>query len=72
MHFARSLDGSSFPSVELSLEETKQYLQGNQLNKVNDKKGYILLTYKNMAIVIAKTDGRIIKNNYPKGLRKKF
>ena len=44
----------------------------NELNKVNDKKGYILLTYKNMAIDIAKTDGKVIKNNYPKGLRKKF
>ena len=72
LHFARSLAPEQFPNIELSLEETKDYLAGNQLNKVLDKKGFILLTYKNKAIDIAKTDGKIIKNYYPKGLRKKF
>ena len=72
IHFARSLKADQFPSVELTLEETKDYLFGNQLNKISDKKGFILLTYKNIAIDIAKTDGKIIKNYYPKGLRKKF
>ena len=30
----------------------------------------IILTYKNKTIDFAKTDGRVIKNYYPKGLRK--
>ncbi len=72
LHYARSLSPEQFPSVDLSLEETKDYLFGNQINKSSNKKGFILLTYKNKAIDIAKTDGKVIKNYYPKGLRKKF
>ena len=72
IHYAKSLSSKDFPSIDLSLEETKLYLAGNQLNKISDKKGLILLTYKNKAIDIAKTDGKIIKNYYPKGLRKVF
>lgn len=72
IHFARSLNNNQFPNIDLSLEETKSYLQGNQINKISNKKGFILLTYKNKAIDIAKTDGKVIKNNYPKGLRKSF
>lgn len=72
IHYARSFAKESFEKVELSLEETKSYLYGNQLNKETNKQGYILLTYKNNAIDIAKSDSKIIKNYYPKGLRKKF
>lgn len=72
LHYARSLANLSFDKVELSLEETKSYLEGNQLTKSNSYKGYVLLTYKNNAIDIAKSDTKVIKNYYPKGLRKKF
>ena len=72
LHYSRSFAETSFDKVELSLEETKSYLFGNQLNKVTNKQGYILLTYKNNAIDIAKSDTKVIKNYYPKGLRKKF
>ena len=72
LHYARCLKANDFPSVELDLEETNKYLFGEQLSKANSFKGYVLLTYKNNAIDIAKTDGKIIKNYYPKGLRKKF
>lgn len=72
LHYARSIGDNEFPKIELSLDEVKSYLFGNTLNKVSDYKGYVLLTYKNKSVDIAKTDGRVIKNNYPKGLRKKF
>ena len=72
LHYARSLAKSSFSKIELNLEEVKSYLYGNQLNKENDIHGYALLTYKNNAIDIAKSDTKVIKNYYPKGLRKKF
>ena len=72
LHYARSFAESYFAKVELSLEETKSYLFGNQLSKATNKHGYVLLTYKNSAIDIAKSDTKVIKNYYPKGLRKKF
>lgn len=72
LHFARTLKEDEFPSIELDLKELKDYLYGNQLNKINKYKGYVLLTYNKNPIDIAKTDGEVIKNYYPKGLRKKF
>lgn len=72
LHYARSFAVSHLDKIELSLEETKSYLYGNQLNKNTDKQGYVVLTYKNNAIDIAKSDTKVIKNYYPKGLRKKY
>ena len=73
LHYARSLNkNDEFPSIELDLNEVKQYLEGNVINKKNEFKGNILLRYKNNSIDIAKTDGNIIKNHYPKGLRRKY
>ena len=70
LHFARFLSTVDFPSVELEDNQVKDYLRGNQLNLENSQKGFILLTYKNKTIDFAKTDGHVIKNYYPKGLRK--
>ena len=72
LHYARSLKANDIDSIELSLDELKKYLSGEQLNKPNSYKGFVLLTYKNNAVDIAKSDTRVIKNYYPKGLRKKF
>ena len=72
LHYARSYAKDSFDKVELTLDELKKYLYGEQLNKENSFKGLVLLTYKKTAVDIAKTDGKVIKNYYPKGLRKKF
>ena len=72
LHYARTLiNNDEFPAVELTLDEVKSYIEGNQLNKENKNKGYVLLTYHSNPIDIAKTDGKVIKNYYPKGLRKK-
>ena len=72
LHYARTLKAIDMDSVELNLDELKKYLAGEQLNKSNPYKGFVLLTYKNNAVDIAKSDTRVIKNYYPKGLRKKF
>ena len=72
LHYARSYAKERFNKIELSLDELKRYLYGEQLSKPNNYKGLVLLTYKKAAVDIAKTDGVIIKNYYPKGLRKKF
>ena len=69
-HYARFI--KSFPSVlEIDLETLKEYYQGESIN-TSFKKGYVLLKYEGINVDIAKSDGRIIKNRLPKGLRKRF
>ena len=68
IHYARSI--KSFKSeLELNLEGTIKYIKGESLN-IAYPKGYLLLKYLGVPIDIAKSDGRIIKNRYPKYLRK--
>ena len=57
--------------VELSLEEAKSYLEGNQIIK-NSKDGFVTLTYQNNGIGFGKSTKNKINNKYPKGLRIKI
>lgn len=67
IHYARNI--KSFDNeLEISLEDTKKYLRGESLD-ISYPKGYVLLKYLGLNIDIAKSDGRIIKNRYPKYLR---
>ena len=69
-HYARFI--KDFPTqYALNKEQLKQYYQGETLNAPLPK-GYVLLTYQGINVDIAKSDGRIIKNHLPKGLRKKI
>ena len=68
IHYARNI--KSFKNeLEISKENTLKYLKGESLDIVYPK-GYVLLKYQGVNIDIAKSDGRIIKNRYPKSLRK--
>ena len=68
IHYARNI--SSFKNeLEISLENTLKYLKGESLD-ITYPKGYVLVKYQGVNIDIAKSDGRIIKNRYPKYLRK--
>jgi NOL1/NOP2/sun family putative RNA methylase len=46
------------------------YLNGQTINSNDGKKGWTLMTYKGYSIGWGKLAGNIIKNHYPKGLRK--
>lgn len=59
-------------SIELSYEEAIKYIMGEQLNKKNPFKGNVLLKYQNIPLDFSKTNGEILKNHYPKYLRKKL
>ena len=66
-HYAHYIN--EFPhTINLDEEQTKIYLSGNVIN-MDKEKGYYLLKYQDINIDIAKSDGRIIKNHFPKGLR---
>ena len=69
-HYAHFID--SFERVkEITFEELLKYYQGECLNS-DVPKGYVLLQYKGINVDIARSDGRIIKNHLPKGLRRKY
>lgn len=53
-----------------SHEELLKYLHGNQLTMKTDK-GYRALMYNGYVFGFGKSDGAVIKNKYPKGLRLK-
>ena len=69
-HYARFVKSFNH-ELEIDLEALLKYYQGESINQSVDK-GYILLKYQGINIDIAKSDGRIIKNRLPKGLRKKL
>ena len=69
-HYARLI--KDFPSVlEIDFKQLQKYYLGETLN-IAMSKGYVLLRYQGINVDIAKSDGRMIKNHLPKGLRKKI
>lgn len=71
-HLAHTLSKDDYPSIELDKDETNKYMSGNEIIKTNPYKGFVLLTYLGIPISFGKTDGKVIKNHLPKGLRKNF
>ena len=69
-HYARFIKDFN-QEIEISKDELLAYYRGETINK-GIAKGYVLLKYHGINVDIAKSDGRIIKNRLPKGLRKKF
>lgn len=57
--------------VDLDSTQTQSYLLGDQLSINSNFNGNVLLTYENIPLDFSKTNGQIIKNHYPKYLRKK-
>jgi len=57
-------------SVALTDEEALKYIKGETINCDPSIKGWVLLTTRGFSIGFGKASGGIIKNHYPKGLRK--
>ena len=69
-HYTRFI--KDFPNVlDIDFKQLQKYYLGETLN-INVPKGYVLLRYQGINVDIAKSDGRMIKNHLPKGLRKKI
>jgi len=66
-HFVKDFD----KVMDITQEELRKYYLGESINRPITK-GYVLLKYEGINVDIAKSDGRIVKNRLPKGLRKKF
>ena len=69
-HYAHFVNG--FKNVyEINDSQIEKYYLGEAINE-KCPKGYVLIKYQGINVDIAKSDGRIIKNRLPKGLRKKL
>jgi NOL1/NOP2/fmu family ribosome biogenesis protein len=55
--------------IEISDEDMISYRKGLTLN-IESNKGFILVKNKNVPLSFGKSDGHIIKNHYPKHLRR--
>lgn len=69
LHYARYIPSFN-QEIEINEEELQNYFKGYSLNKVYPS-GFVLIKYHGLNLDIGKSDGRIIKNRYPKYLRKK-
>ncbi len=56
--------------VDLSDSDAIKYLKGETINVSPSLKGYVLVTYKNVSMGFGKAVNGILKNHYPKGLRR--
>lgn len=56
-------------SIELTKEETIQYLQGNVIYKKNPQEGYSFVSYQGINLGVVHLVNNQLKNLYPKGLR---
>ena len=69
-HYAHYID--SFEKIySLQSNELQKYFNGETIN-VALEKGVYLLTFDGKNVDLAKSDGRILKNHFPKGLRHKI
>lgn len=66
-HYSHNL--SSINSYELNDDEYKKYIHGETINIKEDKK-YDIVSYKKHNIGVVSSVNRVLKNYYPKGLRR--
>ena len=69
-HYAHYID-SFEKTYSLRSNELQKYLSGETIN-ASIEKGIYLLTYMGKNVDLTKSDGRIFKNHFPKGLRHKI
>ena len=69
-HYARYKNDFE-PVLKIDQQTLVKYYQGETINTPYPK-GYVMIKCNGINVDIAKSDGRIIKNRLPKGLRKKF
>ncbi|MBO4679909.1 MAG: RsmF rRNA methyltransferase first C-terminal domain-containing protein [Lachnospiraceae bacterium] len=57
-------------SVAISDSDADRYIEGNTLTCDPSVKGWVLLTVRGFSLSFGKASGGVIKNHYPKGLRR--
>ncbi|MDH6367003.1 MULTISPECIES: RsmB/NOP family class I SAM-dependent RNA methyltransferase [unclassified Breznakia] len=67
-YMAATLQNKFQHKITVTEEQLSSFLQGNVL-MIPCEKGYVALMYEGYAVGFGKSDGKQIKNKYPKGLR---
>lgn len=70
MYRANSLNGHYKYEYELNDKEYDDYIKGLEIKCSNLSNNYYHLTYKKYSLGFGKVSNNVIKNKYPKGLRK--
>lgn len=60
------------PHIDLNEDQAKQYIAGNILSVDNLQNGWYVISFQNISLGWGKVVNEIIKNHYPKGLRKQL
>lgn len=63
--FSQNFNSEHWPKLELSIEQSIQYIAKNALPFSGSNKGYVTLTYKNIPIGLGKFAGNRINNLFP-------
>ncbi len=71
-HFSHHQSAKSFiPNcIDINIIDTRAYVKGETV-ATNIEPGWYLLSYENIPFSFAKSDGKLLKNHYPKYLRQK-
>ena len=69
LYRANSLSGKYKYTYDLNDDEYLKYVSGNEI-KTNTENNYYLVTYKNYSLGFGKCSNGVLKNKYPKGLRR--
>ena len=72
--FARGINNlKEIKNIELNLEQAIKYIEGESVEaKDCNYEGFVLLSYDGYSIAWGKIKNGIIKNHYPKNIRKKL
>lgn len=62
-------DAFTVENLDIDDPKVNEYLTGQQIETINSYKGYRLIAVNGYTIGWGKSDGNVIKNHYPKGLR---
>ena len=67
-HFSHYVEGLT-PTISLNNTELDKFFMGYEIEK-ESAPGYVLIIYDSINVTITKSNGRVLKNSLPKGLRK--
>ena len=70
-HYAKSLKKGDERLIDISLEETKKIIAGESIN-LDLPDGDYFLSYLGMSICVVRKRNGLVKNHYPKGIRKHY
>ena len=70
-HYLKKEDVKNFADFKFDSDEIKAYMSGDVIN-TGESRGWIIVGVEGVSLGWGKESGGVIKNRYPKGLRRKI